>query len=132
MMVKIYHDAHPRNVRTSRGGSRVGGSRGGSRGGSSRNLKPPTPNPIDIRGEPEALALLSETLTDAGSSCDLKRFRDFSLPEPSSKRASLQEVRIMGYSYASCRSVYDRLWEASAQTPDMNPMLLKVKRIKKK
>lgn len=92
-MVKIYHDAHPRNARTSRGGSRGGGSSSRSmcsgtyssritRGGSSRNLTPPTPNPIDIRGEPEALALLSETLTEAGSSCDLKRFTDFSLPEP--------------------------------------------------
>ena len=153
MMVKIYHDAHPRKARTSRGGSR--GSRGGgvsgrstrggvtgrstrgisgrsTRGGSSRNLTPPTPNPIDIRGEPEALALLSETLAEAGSSCDLKRFRDFPLPEPSSKRASLQEVRIMGYSYASCRSVYERFWEASVQAPDMNPRLLKVKRIRKK
>ena len=71
MMVKIYHDAHPRNVRTSRGGSRVGASRGGSRGtDSSRNLTPPIPNPIDIRGEPEALALLSETLAEAGTSCD--------------------------------------------------------------
>lgn len=38
----------------------------------------------------------------------------------------------MGYSYASCRSVYERLWEASVQTPDMNPRLLKVKRIQKK
>ena len=132
MMVKIYHDAHPRNVRTSRGGSRVGGSRGGSRGGSSRNLTPLTPNPIDIRGEPEALALLSETLAEAGSSCDLKRFRDFPLPEPSSKRASLQEVRIMGYSYASCRSVYERLWEASVQASNVDPMLLNVKRIRKK
>ena len=83
-------------------------------------------------GGTEALALLSETLTEAGSSCDLKRFRDFPLPEPSSKRASLQEVRIMGYSYASCRSVYERLWEASVQAPNVDPMLLKVKRIRKK
>lgn len=62
----------------------------------------------------------------------MKRFRDFPLPEPSSKRASLQEVRIMGYSYASCRSVYKRLREASAQAPNVDPMILKVKRIQKK
>lgn len=77
-MAENNHDDHPRSAHTLRGGSR--GSRGG---GSSRNLTPPTPNPIDIWGEPKALALLSGTLTDAGSSCDLKRFRDFSLPEPS-------------------------------------------------
>ena len=56
MMVKIYHDDHPRDGGGSSRSTRGGGSCGTyssriTRGGSSsRHSTPLTPNPIDIRG----------------------------------------------------------------------------------